>query len=342
MTIVHSAHLIFPRSAQITEVVALYSLDPQLELSIMSFSAKSNLPKQYDSYDFISPSRFTGKLKGKVAVITGASGGIGKTTCLAFAAAGANVACVARKEAALNDLVSEIKTKHSGTATAVVADVSDPASSKKIVSQVEQELGPVDILLNCAGITRMGALAHEEDFATWWRVLEVNLRGPAALTHAVLPSMIERKTGIVMTISSMAGASTVPILTSYASSKAAVIKFHQDLAHEVERHGIRSYSFHPGTLPTMGTDDSVMNPKSLEEEPAVQQMFEEFKDLKYQSPELFANTVVAVCADERFKALNGRFIDCEQPVDKVLEEAEKPDGGRVGKENMYHLKLDEL
>lgn len=309
----------------------------------MSFTPQTSLPKQYETYDFISPSRFTSKLTGKVAVVTGASAGLGRAACLAFAAAGARVACVARRKPELDALVADIKTKYAVAATAVVADVSDPATAKGIAEQVETELGPVDILLNCAGITRMGALAAEEDFATWWRVLEVNLRGPVALTHAFLPSMIERKTGIIITVSSTAGSMTVPICTAYATSKAAVIKFQQDLALEVERHGILSYSIHPGSVATdLGTAESAINSKSMQEEPEVQRMFEEFKNMRYQSSDLLANTVVALCSDERCKALNGRFIDCEQPLDEVWKEAEKPDGGRVAKENLYRLKLDEL
>ena len=309
----------------------------------MSFTAKTSLPKQYETYDFIAPSRFTGKLKSKVAVVTGATSGLGKSACLAFAAAGASVACVARRKAQLDELVSDLENKHEVSAVAVVADVSDPAAAKKIVANVEQDLGPVDILLNCAGITRMGTLVAEEDFATWWRVLEVNLRGPVALTHAVLPSMIERKTGVVLTVASTAGAQDVPILTSYATSKAAVIKFQQDLAREVERHGIRSYSIHPGTIPTeLAAAETAINPRSMQEETEVQKMYEEFKQLKYQTPELMADTCVAICAEDRLKALNGKYIDCEQPLDEVLKEAEKPGKGRIGEENLYHLKLDEI
>lgn len=309
----------------------------------MSFTAKTSLPKQYETYDFISPSRFTGKLIGKVAVVTGATSGLGRSACLAFAAAGASLACVARRKAQLDELVSEIQNKHSVAATAVAADVSDPDAAKKIMKSVENDLGPVDILLNCAGITRMGTLAAENDFATWWRVLEVNVRGPVALTHAVLPSMIKRKKGIIMTVSSTAGSMDVPILTSYATSKAAVIKFQQDLAREVERYGIRSYSIHPGTIPTeLGAAEGAINPKSMQEEPEVQKMVEEFMKLKYQTPELMADTCVAICADERFKALSGKYIDCEQPLDEVLKEAEKPGKGRIGEENLYHLKLDEI
>ena len=305
----------------------------------MSFTANTTLPKQYDTYDFISPSRFKGTLKGKVVLITGASAGLGKAAALAFAAAGASVACVARRQAQLDEVVSEIQDKHKVPAAAIAADVSDPSTSRTIVDRVERQLGFVDILLNCAGITRFGTLVAEDDFATWWKVLEVNVRGPAALTHAVLPSMIARKTGTVISISSPAGSQTIPLMTSYAASKAAIIKFQQDLAKEVERHGILSYTINPGTVATdLGAVESAVNMESMAKEPQAQNLMEEFKNTKYQTPQLMADSCVAVCADERFKALNGRLIDVEQPLDEVLKEVEKADGGRIGKEDLYVLK----
>lgn len=309
----------------------------------MSMTTPSSLPKRYETYDFIDPSRFAGKLSGKVAIVTGASAGIGRISCLAFAAAGAKVACVARRESELDALVSEITQKHNVPATAIVADVSNPDSAKKIVDQTERDLGPVDFLFNCAGVTRFSTLNAEDDFGTWWRILEVNLRGPVALTHAVLPSMIARKTGVVITATSSAGFLDLPIMSAYGTSKAAVIKFQQSLAQEVERHGILSFSIHPGSVKTeLGSVEGAINMKSMQEEPAAQQLFEEFQNIKYQSPDLMANAAVALCADERFKVMNGRLIDCEQPLDKVLEEAEKERGGKVEKENLYRLKLDSL
>lgn len=308
-----------------------------------SFTANTSLPKQYDTYDFIDPSRFTGKLGGKVVLITGASAGLGRVSCLAFAKAGASVACVARRREQLDALVDEIKIRHDVPATAIVADVSDSAAAKRIVSEAEHNLGPVDILLNCAGITRFGNLVHEEDLTTWWRLFEVNVRGPVALTHAVLPSMIERRTGTIITVASTAGSLDIPCVTAYGASKAAVIKFQQDLALEVERHGIRSYSIHPGTVATdMGSTETAINPRSMQEEPIVQELLKEFQGLQYQSPELMANTAVALCAEDRFHALNGRYIDCEQPLDVVVEEAEKEGGGRVGEEGLYKLGVREL
>lgn len=307
------------------------------------FAAESSLPTQYEVYPFIDPSRFKGKLTDKVVVVTGASAGIGKATTHAFAAAGASIACVARRQAELADLVADLKSKHAVPALAVAADISTSMKAKEIIEQVESELGPIDILLNCAGITRYGTLAAEEDFETWWRVLEVNLYGPTALIHAVLPSMIKRRAGIVMTVASTSGSQDVPYNTAYAVAKAGVIKLHQDLAVELRRHNIQSYSVHPGSIPTeLAGNSSAVNMKSVGEEPEMQQAMEAFKDMKYQTLELPASTFVALVADQRCQALNGMYIDAEQDLSFVLQEAEKEGAGRIGKERLYHLKVDEL
>lgn len=307
------------------------------------FAAKSALSTQYDTYPFIDPSRFGGKLKGRVAVVTGAGRGIGKAAALAFAASGASVACIARRPNDINAVASEIKQKYSTASTAIAADISDPDSPQRIIEEVEQQLGPVDILLNCAGMTRFGTLAAESDFSTWWRLLEVNLRGPVALIHATLPSMISRQTGVVMTVASTSGSQDIPFNTAYAASKAAVIKFHQDLAVEVKRHGILSFSVHPGTVATdLGQVSSAINMDSVKEEPQMQEMLTSFQNLKYQTAELAANTFVALCADESCEAMHGRYIDSEQDLGEVIKEAEKGEEGMVSSKKLYHLKVDEL
>lgn len=309
---------------------------------IMQWTATSSLAKVFETYDFISPSRFAGKLKGKVAIVTGASAGLGREAALAFAAAGASVAVVARRKDALDTLVSEIKAKHGVPYTVIVADVSDPASPKKILDQTEYELGAVDILLNCAGISRMSTLAAEADFSTWWRVLEVNLRGSVALVHAVLPSMIARKTGVIIGVTSLVGVMDFPFISAYSVSKAAIAKFHHALALEVAKQGVLSFAVHPGAVRTdiYGVEGAV-NPAVMEEEGA-KELLDGYMQLEPQSARLMGDVCVALCADSRFEVLNGRYIDCEQHLDVVLAEAEKEGGGRLEKDNLYRIKVDEL
>ena len=102
-----------------------------------------------------------GHLKGKVILITGAGRGLGRASAVAFAYAGANVACVARPQVDLDSVVAEIKEKHHVEAIAISVDVLDPSSGAKVISETENKLGPVDMLLDNAGVTRFAPFMSE-------------------------------------------------------------------------------------------------------------------------------------------------------------------------------------
>ena len=122
-----------------------------------------------DVYLFIDPSNFKGKLQGKVVAITGAGRGIGKAAALAFADAGASVACIARTAKDSDAVVEKIHSSFSSTgveAIAVQGDVSNTEDHVKIVSEITSKLEEIDILLNWAGVTRFGAFADEQNMAT--------------------------------------------------------------------------------------------------------------------------------------------------------------------------------
>lgn len=296
--------------------------------------AHTDLPKQYDVYPFIELSNFTGKLKGKVVCITGASAGIGRTTCLAFAHAGASVACVARRKDRLDGLVDEIKQKYSVPVVAVPADLSDPKVPKQIVEDTESALGPIDILVNNAGLLKVRKFEDVEDFSDCWKMCEINFRAPMALTHAVLPSMIARKTGILLNVCSSVAVYDANWMSGYGASKIGTMKLYQHLASEVARHGITTFNVHPGMVMTdmvqFGFGEVVKHySDELPPDGA----------LKWQTLELAANTFLALCANERCKKLTGRYIDAEQDLEKVVEAAES---GRVERERLYWLKIDEI
>ncbi len=122
-------------------------------------------PELYETYPFVAPEKYKGKLNGKVVLITGASAGIGSATAKAFAAAGAKVACVARREDKLKSVVDEIKSA-GNEAIAVVGDVTKRGGPKEIVSQTESQLGPVDIVRSdvccCSRLSADQCLACEQ------------------------------------------------------------------------------------------------------------------------------------------------------------------------------------
>lgn len=278
------------------------------------------------------------------AIITGASVGIGRAVCKAYAAAGASVACVARREADLNTLVEEIKGQ-GGHAIAVVADVAAPGAAQHIVAKVESELGPVDILINNAAISRISpVVAEPEDLDIWWRVYEVNVRGPVALIRAVLPSMIDRQTGIVMSVSSNVATMALPVMTAYASSKAAISKFHESLSVELEGTGVLSFAVNPGFIRTeLGKPQDAINRAAMDNW-AMKAFFDSVSSgsKKTQSLEVPADTLVALAAEERCKVLNGKHVTAEKNLEEILREAEKEGGGRIGKERLYLVNIGML
>ena len=242
-------------------------------------------------------------------------------------------------------MVDTINKSGRGKAVAVAGDVGKKGAAQDIVSKVEAELGPIDILVNNAGIARIGALIDEpEDLDAWWRVYEINVRAPVSLIRAVLPSMHKRKTGHVISVSSSVATMALPAMAPYASSKAAISKFHQSLAPELEGTGITSFAVHPGVVDTnLGQSVDGLNKDSMEH-PAVKNFIAGISDssFKKQVAELPADLIVALSADERFKKLSGKHINVEQDLEAVITEAEKPDGGRIEKESLYVVNIAAL
>lgn len=301
------------------------------------------LQQVYESYPAIAPQQYAGKLQGKVAVVTGCSVGIGRSIAKAFAAAGAAVAAVARREADLLSLVAEIK-EASGQAIPVVADVAKPGAAQAIAGQVEKELGPIDILINNAGIARIGTLTGEpEDMDIWWRVYEVNVRAPVTLIRAVLPSMIKRGSGIVMSTSSDVATLPLPVMTAYASSKAAISKFHESLSPELEGTGVLSFAVHPGMVKTeLGAPTDALN-KTVLDHPKMKEFLGHMGgDRKLQAPECCADLMVSLAADPRAAALTGHHINATQDIIPCYEEAAKEGKGRIGAERLYLVNIATL
>ena len=312
---------------------------------------QTDLPKQYDVYPFIAPERFAGKLKDKVAVITGASSGIGRATALALAAAGAKVACVARRKPELDALVDEISSKHQTEALAIPIDITEPGAATTIVSQVEATLGPIDILINNAATHKFSRFLDIQDFdKDWYAMFDINLRAPISLIHAVLPSMVARKSGTLISLVSAAGVHNLTWQTAYSTSKCALTKFHQNLAWEIEPYNINSFAVHPGVIYTplaANAGGEMMElVQSLPPEAnteTIQTLNRQYEGVKFQSAEMAAQTLVALAGgEERSKVLSGRYVDGEQDMESVILEAEKEGMGRIGVKGLYLLKLEEL
>lgn len=189
--------------------------------------------------------------KEKSVLITGGSRGLGKALALSLAAQGAKVVLVARHQSELDETVSEIR-KEGGTAFGVMADVGDKESIYPTVGQAAALAGPVDILINNAstlGPTPL-KLIPDTDCEDFERALEVNTIGPFRLIKAVIGSMVLRRTGVVVNISSDAAVEPYPTWGVYGASKAALDHLTRIAATEFADTGVRFLSVDPGEMNT--------------------------------------------------------------------------------------------
>lgn len=190
-------------------------------------------------------------LRGKVAIITGASRGIGRATAAQFAAAGARVVLAARDVAALEANVAAI-TAAGGRALAIPSDVADEASVAVLFARTAEAFGPVDILVNSAGAVAREPFA-EIAAATWDHVLNVNLRGTFLCCREAFRAMIPHAGGIIVNLSSLSGVRGVekfPGLSAYNTSKFGVAGLSEILAVEGRPHNIRVIAVSPGAVDT--------------------------------------------------------------------------------------------
>jgi len=188
-------------------------------------------------------------IRGKVALVTGASSGLGENFAKALAARGAVVIAAARRADRLETLVSAIRAE-GATAHAVALDVTDPASVGSAVRKAVELAGGIDILVNNAGVADTKASLDLTD-ADWRRVLDTNLDGAWRVAQAVAKSMIAAKRpGSLVNIASILGLRQATHLLAYAAAKAALVQVTKALALEWARHGIRVNAIAPGYVIT--------------------------------------------------------------------------------------------
>jgi 3-oxoacyl-[acyl-carrier protein] reductase len=237
------------------------------------------------------------KLEGQVALVTGGGRGVGEGIARELADAGARVAVSARTRDEVETVAREIG------GLAVVADVSDRAAVESMVLQVEAELGPIDLLAANAGRNVREQHAWEVDPADWWNVFEVNVFGVYLCCRAVIPGMLERGGGRIVITGS--GASYLPHSgsTAYSSSKAAVWRFGNVLAEQLE-----------GRIPVFVISPGLVRTEMTRAAP---------DDLPWTPPELAPRLVRALFSG-RADALSGRYIHAEHDdIDDLIRRADE-------------------
>jgi 3-oxoacyl-[acyl-carrier protein] reductase len=216
------------------------------------------------------------ELKERVVFITGAGRGIGRALAHAFAAEGANVALLGRTKKNLEKVQKELKPL--GVKTIVLAgDVSDEGTVSRCVAAAEQQLGPIDVLVNNAGIFASGPV-ERIDALVFDRVLAVNLRGPFLASRAVLPGMKSRRRGHIVNIASTAGRRGFPGGAAYCASKFGLAGLTEAMRYDVRSFGVRVTCVFPSTVAT----DLVRDP------------LKGFDEMKAIHPEDVARAIVAL------------------------------------------------
>ena len=187
-------------------------------------------------------------LTDKVALVTGASRGIGRAIAAALGRAGAAVAVAARSEEPLKALAEEISTS-GGKAVAIPADIADEDAVLELFKTIDEQLGPVDVVINNAGMGRPGLVAEfsREDLD---EILAVNVRGTFLCCREAMKRMVPRESGYIINVSSVVGFKGYPNQAAYGASKHAVMGLTKSLAAEAHPHGIRVSAVLPGGVDT--------------------------------------------------------------------------------------------
>jgi 3-oxoacyl-[acyl-carrier protein] reductase len=195
-----------------------------------------------------TPGALQVNLSGQVAIVTGASRGLGRAIALALAAAGAKVACVARSADKLKETVDAIRAA-GGTAEVFECDVTNAASVDKVVETVAEKWEKIHILVNNAGITRDTLIPRMSD-EDWDSVIETNLRGTFLFTRAVTRPMMQSRYGRIINIASVSGIAGNPGQANYSASKAGIIGMTQTVARELASRKVTVNAIAPGFIET--------------------------------------------------------------------------------------------
>jgi 3-oxoacyl-[acyl-carrier protein] reductase len=237
-------------------------------------------------------------LTGQVALVTGGGRGIGARIARELASAGARVAVAARTREQVEEVAREID------GLPLEVDVTDRAAVVRMVTETERELGPIDLLAANAGLGNQDGSTWEVDPDTWWRILEVNVLGVHLCCRAVIPGMLQRNQGRIVITGS--GAAYLPgsAHTAYPASKAAVWRYGETLASELEGR-IPIFVISPGLVRTEMTGDNFPD------------------DAPWTPPEL-APRLVRVLSSGRADALAGRYIHAEHDdIEDLIRRADE-------------------
>jgi NAD(P)-dependent dehydrogenase (short-subunit alcohol dehydrogenase family) len=271
-------------------------------------------------------------LSGQIALVTGGGRGLGRSMAHALASVHAVVAVVGRNEAHLKEALSEIEAA-GGHAAAFPADVTDEAAVQRIVPQIEQQLGPVTLLVNNAGVVGRPGPIWEAKLDDWQHTLDVNVTGAFLCAKAVLPGMIARRQGRIINVASGAALGPIPYGQIYCVSKAALARLSECMAVDVREFGISVFTIDPGSVRTDMTEYLITSEEGRKYVPWYRDMILAGHDV----PAELSARLVTMLASGKADALSGRFISVHDDFEQMLAQADQ-----IAQDDLYALRLHKL
>ncbi len=247
----------------------------------------------------------TSALSGRVALVTGASSGIGEATAVALAQEGAAVALAARRLERLEALATRLRADGTRVLT-LQLDVTDESACREAVERTRTELGGLDVLVNNAGLMLLGPIV-DADTEDWRRMLSTNVLGLMYMTHAAVAGMVEQGSGDIVNISSIAGRAARSGAGVYNASKWATGAFSESLRQEVTERGVRVSLIEPGAVATELTEHITHAPSK-----AASQEF--YTTIRALQPEDIARAIVYVVSQPPHVAVNELML---RPTDQA-------------------------
>ncbi|MDD5672601.1 MAG: SDR family NAD(P)-dependent oxidoreductase [Chitinivibrionales bacterium] len=260
-------------------------------------------------------------LKNQVALVTGGGRGVGRGIALVLAERGARVVVTARTQSEIDETAALIN-KNGGEALAVSASVIDESDVLGLIRTTVEKFGGLDILVNNAGSFDWIGPVWEADPEMWWRDVVINLKGVFLCCRHAVPLMIKKRTGVVITLNGGGAEGYLLYGSSYASSKAAVLRFTEQLARELADQGyenVVAYAVGPGLVVTKMSRLQAETPRGLQYIPGTKKNFETGN---VRQPEE-CGYVCAWLAQNRPKEFSGRIFGVDDNLDDLLAHKEK-------------------
>ena len=267
-------------------------------------------------------------VEGRVAIVTGSGRGIGQAMAVALAKAGAAVGLTARSKREIEETAATIESS-GGRAVAVPADVTKVTAVDQMVREVEAKLGPVDLLVNNAGVSFQDRARPSWELPPelWWEEVEVNLRGPYLCARAVLPGMVSRRRGCIINVASLA-ALRAPRGAAYGVSKTALTRWTEGLGTEARPFGVAVVAMEPGFVRTAMVERAIAHGAAI---------FRQSLDTGGDMPASVPADLVVQLASVDLLPLTGRFFCVGDDVKAKLRQAEE-----IVQQDLYTLRMGAL